>query len=94
MNFIAGKYLIEVSRLLFFSGKSKLHDVLAQVTTVFYFMLSSLSFKITKSFLIRILLDYVMLSFKSIFKIQIFKSYCLARKGDRELGIKSDECRT
>ena len=46
------------------------------------------------SFLNRILLDHLTLSFKFIFKIQNFKSYCLAWKGDRELGIKSDEPRT
>lgn len=46
------------------------------------------------SFLIRILLDYLTLSFKIIFQIQFFESYCLAWKGDRELGIKSDQCRT
>jgi hypothetical protein len=96
INFIAGKY--EISgwgfQYIIFSGKTKLHDVLAQATSVFYFMLSNLSCIIAMSFLIRILLDYFTLSIKFIFKIQIFKLYCLEWKGVRELGIKSDECRT
>jgi hypothetical protein len=77
MNFIAGKYLVEVSRILFFSGEIKFHDVLAQATTVDYFILSNLSFIITMSFLIRIIFDYLTLSFTFVFQIQILKPYCL-----------------
>jgi len=80
MNFIAGKYLVEFSCILCFSGKGKLHDVSARATKVVYFVLSNLSFKITMSFLIRMLLDYLTLSFKFLFQIKIFKSYCFVEE--------------
>jgi hypothetical protein len=41
INFLDGKHLVEVFRILFLSGESKLHDVLAQATTISYFILSN-----------------------------------------------------
>jgi hypothetical protein len=41
MNFLDGKHLVEVSRILFLSDESKLHDVLAQTTKIFNFILSN-----------------------------------------------------
>jgi len=81
MDFILGKYLVEVSSILFFLVK--VNCMMCQRKPqefFFYFMLSNLSFKITMSLLIQMLLDYLTLSFKFLFQIQIFKSYCLVEE--------------